>query len=78
MTMRKLNGFLQYVKGVSQNFKKLVKEHSLNLAFTSYNSLNKYIKTGKNQLDPLSRCCVVYKINCQDCDASYMGQQKDY
>jgi len=34
------------------------------------------MKTGKDQLNQLSRCGVIYKINCQDCDASYVGQTK--
>jgi len=54
----------------------MAKKHNLNLAFASYNSLSKYIKTGKDQLDPLSRCSVVYKINCHDCEASHVGQTK--
>jgi len=34
------------------------------------NFLAKFIKTGKDQLDPLS-CCDVVEINCRNCDASY-------
>ncbi|KYQ51737.1 hypothetical protein ALC60_09152 [Trachymyrmex zeteki] len=46
------------------------------LAFSIPNSLNKFIKKGKYQLDPLFNQNVVYKISCDDCEASYVGQTK--
>jgi len=39
---------IPYIKGVSEKFRKMAKKHSLNLAFASYNSLSKYIKTGRD------------------------------
>jgi len=65
-----------YVNGISKKFKRISKKYDLKLAYSSVNSLNKFIKTGKNKLNSLSCCDVVYKINCQDCDASYVGQTK--
>jgi len=44
--------------------------------FATTNSLHKYIKTGKDQLSSGSCFGVVYKINCQDCEANYVGQTK--
>jgi len=46
------------------------------LAFSCYNKLSKFIKGHKNALPSFSRSNVVYKINCLDCDASYVGQTK--
>ena len=46
------------------------------MAFSIPNKLNKYIKTGKDLLEPLSHSDVVYKIFCHDCDATYVGQTK--
>jgi len=43
---------------------------------TCYNKLNKFIKVHKNPLPVASRSNVVYKINCQNCDASYVEQTK--
>jgi len=65
---------IPYVKGISERFRNLTKKHNFNLSFLTTNSLQKYIKTGKDQLSTLSCCGVVYKINCNNCEASYVGQ----
>ena len=38
------------------------------------NKLKKFIKVHKDPLDSFSKSNVIYKINCNDCDASYVGQ----
>jgi len=67
------------MKGISESlesFRNITKEYDFNLTYTTTNSLQKYIITGKDKLNPVSCCGVVYKINCHDCDASYVGQTK--
>ena len=51
---------------------------STKLDFSSLfkSTLNKYIESGKDQLDVLSHKGMVYKIFCEDCEASYMDQTK--
>lgn len=66
---------IPYIKGVSEKFNRL-KRFGFKLVYSCKNKLNKIIKTGKDKLDPLSHCDVVYKISCNDCDASYVGQTK--
>jgi len=46
------------------------------MAFTILNTLNIFIKADKDKIDRSSRCNVVYRIDCQDCEASYVGQTK--
>jgi len=46
------------------------------MAFTIPNTLNIFIKTGKDKIDRSNRCNVVYRIDCRDCEASYVGQTK--
>jgi len=67
---------VSYVSGISELFGNLVKKHNFNLSFAITNSLQKYIKIGKDQLSLDSSCETVYKINCQDCETSYVGQTK--
>ncbi|KYN12186.1 hypothetical protein ALC57_15637, partial [Trachymyrmex cornetzi] len=37
---------------------------------------NSIIKTDKDKLDKMEQCNVVYKINCLNCESSYVGQTK--
>jgi len=67
-----------YVQHTSNSFKSISKKFNLPIAFTIPNTLNRFIKTGNDRLDGPSSCVcdVVYKINCKDCEASYVGQTK--
>jgi len=67
---------IPYVKNTSDNFRSISKKHNLNLAFSTSNSLTKFIKTGKDPVDHSSCYNVVYQIKCRDCEASYVGQTK--
>jgi len=58
--------FIQYFKNIT--FSKL--------AFSCYNKLSKFIKVHKDVLSLSSRSNVVYRINCLNCEASYVGQTK--
>ena len=40
------------------------------------NNLNRFIKTGKDKVKKDELSNVVYKINCKDCNYSYVGQTK--
>ncbi|KYN44212.1 hypothetical protein ALC56_01334 [Trachymyrmex septentrionalis] len=40
------------------------------------NNLNRFIKTGKDKIKKDETSRVVYRINCKDCDYSYVGQTK--
>jgi len=46
------------------------------MSYSIYNTLKRYIKRGKDVLDLLSHRDVVYKIKCNDCEATYIGQTK--
>ena len=65
-----------YVKRISERFSKLTKKYGFNVAYSCGNSLNKFIKKGKDKIDNLCRSNVVYKIKCLECEASYVGQTK--
>ena len=46
------------------------------MSYTGLNKLNCFIKVQKDRLNKDKKTGVVYKINCRDCDASYVGQTK--
>jgi len=67
---------IPFIKNLSHKFLPIA--HNLNkcLAFTVGNKLNKIIKRHKDALPVLSHSDVVYKLSCNSCDASYIGQTK--
>lgn len=46
------------------------------LSYRSLNKMNRFIKVHKDPCLQSDRNNVVYKINCGNCDASYVGQTK--
>ena len=42
--------------------------------YSTKNKLSSIIKLGKDKTDKVNQANVVYKINCKDCSASYVGQ----
>jgi len=68
---------IPYVSCISKKFMQLFKNNSFcKLVFSCYNKLSKFIKIHKDALPSSSRSNVVYKINCLDCDTSYIDQTK--
>ncbi|KYN01716.1 hypothetical protein ALC62_07490 [Cyphomyrmex costatus] len=63
-----------YVPRLTDKFKQF-NRNNIKVAYYNANKLRKYIKVHKDPLDYLSKTNVVYKINCNDCDASYVGQE---
>ena len=67
---------LPYVEGVSENIKRSLKNANLNVVYSLPKKLNTLIKRGKDKLSNDVRTNLVYKIDCNDCDATYIGQTK--
>jgi len=68
---------IPYVSHIADKFIQYFKNISFStLAFSCYNNLKKFIKVHKDVLPTSSRSNVVYRINCLDCEASYVGQTK--
>jgi len=73
------------VQGISDKFKNVINGDVHRTAFFSLNKLNKFVKVHKDLTPELNKFVkvhkeqkrnVVYKINCKDYDASYVGQIK--
>ncbi|KAM0729416.1 hypothetical protein ACS0PU_004770 [Formica fusca] len=64
------------IPSIPERFIDIIKDFDVKLSYFSLNKLHKYIKTHKD-ITPKSLCKnVVYRINCLDCDASYVGQTR--
>ncbi|XP_011873294.1 PREDICTED: uncharacterized protein LOC105565056 [Vollenhovia emeryi] len=57
-----------------KNLKFVVKDLNTTLSYTGLQKLRNFIKVHKDPLPTLARNNVVYKISCNDCNASYVGQ----
>ncbi|EFN65198.1 hypothetical protein EAG_00070, partial [Camponotus floridanus] len=63
-----------YIKDFSERFRHCIGDLDVRLSYTGINNLRQLIKVGKDRLEKDSRSNIVYKINCVDCNASYVGQ----
>jgi len=68
---------ISYVRSISESFLPITKKYGFDITYSVPNTLNRFIKRCKDKIDPKSQndCCV-YKINCLNCDMSYVGQTK--
>jgi len=67
---------IPYVKSISESFLPFIKKYGYNISFSVPNTLNKFIKRGKDKIEHIAQNDVVYKINCLNCNSSYVGQTK--
>jgi len=67
---------LPFIKGVSELISSTIDKTKYTIGYRVLNSLGKFIKVHKDTNIPLSNNNVVYKISCNDCNASYVGQTK--
>jgi len=72
---KQLNGSRFYTLVIFlKNSKRSLCLQKLKLAYHNLNKLSKFIKVHKDPLSNLQKKNVVYKICCNDCDASYVAQ----
>ncbi|KYN22605.1 hypothetical protein ALC57_04988, partial [Trachymyrmex cornetzi] len=67
---------LPYVSNLTEKFKHIYDKYNINIAYKPTNSLSKFIITGKDKLNKIENSHLVYKINCLNCECSYVGQTK--
>jgi len=66
---------IPYISTFSEKCRNVIADTSLKLSFHSLNKLSKFINVHKDPLPSLQKKNVVYKIHCNDYDASYVGQR---
>jgi len=65
---------LSYFNGVSDSISRQLSKFGYNSFFTVLIKLECFIKTGKDGLNIEKMTHVVYKIDCKDCNLSYMDR----
>src|SRR5580765_1475188 len=67
---------LPFVEGLSDEISHVYKNIGLNVAYNVPKKFNTLIKRGKDRMPINNRTEVVYKLDCKNCNASYIGQTK--
>lgn len=67
-----------YIKNISFNINKIFKEYNFQLAYYNVKSTNIVYTKLKSKIPKTSQSCLIYKIPCNDCNACYIGQTKQY
>jgi len=67
---------IPYVRSISESFLPITKKFGFDISYSVSNTLNKFIKRGKDKIDLMSQTDCVYRIDCSDCDMTYVGQTK--
>ena len=65
-----------YIPSISIKIAKIIKSFDLKIAYSITHSLSEFVKVTKDHIEMFKRCNVVYKINCINCNCSYVGQTK--
>ncbi|XP_077277990.1 uncharacterized protein LOC143906075 [Temnothorax americanus] len=65
---------LPYVPTITEKLRNATRDLNVRLFYNSLNKMRIFIKAHKDSLPRSNKCNVVYKVNCNDCDASYVGQ----
>ncbi|KYN28332.1 hypothetical protein ALC57_02245 [Trachymyrmex cornetzi] len=67
---------LPYANNITEKLKDVYSKYNLTLTYKPTNTLSKFITTGKDKLNIMEKSHVVYRIDCCDCESSYVGQTK--
>ena len=67
---------IPYFGQISQKIKNILNSHNITTSFRNNCSFKQFIKLGKDALNNCDQSNLVYKINCEICGKSYVGQKK--
>ncbi|XP_011858290.1 PREDICTED: uncharacterized protein LOC105555858 [Vollenhovia emeryi] len=65
-----------FIKDIGENIQSILKDRGFYPVYTIPKKLKNVIKKGKDKLDNLKQTEIVYRIECRNCDACYVGQTK--
>ncbi|EZA50408.1 UDP-glucuronosyltransferase 2C1 [Ooceraea biroi] len=63
-----------FVKGLSDQVNRILKEYQINVLHSVNKKVDCVIKCGKDEMTNSNKTGVVYRINCVNCEACYVGQ----
>ncbi|XP_011861774.1 PREDICTED: uncharacterized protein LOC105558604 [Vollenhovia emeryi] len=67
---------IPYINGISEEIGRILSKFNMNIVFTVPKKLDVIIRKGKDKIINTKQTELVYKIDCINCDATYIGQTK--
>ncbi|EFN72003.1 hypothetical protein EAG_06100, partial [Camponotus floridanus] len=71
---KEASSYFTVLSSLTDNLRYILKDTNTRLSYYSLNKLNTIIRAHKDVIPKVSNTNVVYKIECGNCDASYVGQ----
>ena len=65
-----------YIKGTYERVQRALSKHNIRLASNPRNILQRKLSNAKQRTPAPETTTAVYKINCNECDAHYIGETK--
>ena len=59
---------------MSENLAKIYRKYGVPTYFQPYNTVRSQLVRPKDQTPALKKCGVIYELNCEDCEATYVGE----
>ena len=65
---------IPYIQGVSEAVTRILSDINVQVHMKPFRTLRRILSHPKNHIPDDDKFSVVYKTNCRDCDASYVGE----
>ena len=65
---------IPYRRTTSEDIRRVLNRHKIRVAFQASNTLRKQLVKLKDPIPTLEKSNCVYRLQCKDCEASYVGQ----
>ena len=72
--IRRIN--LPYIQGISEQLQRTLSQHNIKSTFYTATTLHKILPSPKDPIPTEEKHNVIYKLDCKDCGAVYIGESK--
>ena len=72
--VRRIN--LLYIQGLSEQLQRTLSQHNIKSTFYTATTLRKILPSPKDLIPTEKKHNIIYKLDCKDCDAVYIGESK--
>ena len=72
--VRRIN--LLYIQGISEQLQRTLSQHNITSTFYTTTTLCKILPSPKDPVPTAKKHNIIYKLDCKDCDAAYIGESK--